>query len=237
MRMFLQDGASFVSGGSRVRTRGWPVRSLAAAVTTLPGADIAFAEEAHVATTPVADKNKLTSTDIASLGSAATLEPASNAKAGARPPSVRTATAEVGSTRTESVQTDDPTLKELIIKYDGANVFVAFTLVIGAMFVLTYAFMQFKNRTNVDFSRHLIVMFVIIAAILLLIMGYTETQIAPAYGLLGTVLGYIFGKSAGETETWVAPVTELAGVGSGIGAPTSPPGAGDGGGQAPAKNE
>lgn len=37
---------------------------------------------------------------------------------------------------------------------------------------------------------------IVVAAVLLIVAGYSEKQIAPVIGLLGTVAGYILGKSS-----------------------------------------
>ena len=36
---------------------------------------------------------------------------------------------------------------------------------------------------------------IIVAAVFLVVAGYTEEQIAPVIGLLGTIAGYILGRS------------------------------------------
>jgi type IV secretory pathway VirB2 component (pilin) len=64
-------------------------------------------------------------------------------------------------------------------------------VIIGA-FCLMYAFGAAVN----DFSRHYIVIVVVVASIFLLVMGYSEQQVAPAFGLLGTILGYMFGRAS-----------------------------------------
>lgn len=51
------------------------------------------------------------------------------------------------------------------------------------------------------FSRNFITVIVIFSALFLIVAGYSEKQTAPVYGLLGSILGYIFGLSAGEARS------------------------------------
>ncbi len=43
-------------------------------------------------------------------------------------------------------------------------------------------------------------MVIISAALLLLVVGYDDSQIAPVIGLLGTIAGYILGKDFGKDK-------------------------------------
>jgi hypothetical protein len=60
--------------------------------------------------------------------------------------------------------------------------------------------MYFYKKTEGDFSRHFLVLVVVMTAVFLLVLGYDEQQVAPAFGLLGTILGYIFGKAASGAD-------------------------------------
>ena len=40
-------------------------------------------------------------------------------------------------------------------------------------------------------------------AIFLVVAGYSDQQIAPVIGLLGTIAGYLLGKESGRTEVTV----------------------------------
>jgi uncharacterized membrane protein len=41
---------------------------------------------------------------------------------------------------------------------------------------------------------------IIMLAVFLVVAGYTDTQIAPVMGLLGTIAGYLLGKETKETK-------------------------------------
>jgi glycerol uptake facilitator-like aquaporin len=45
-----------------------------------------------------------------------------------------------------------------------------------------------------DVSRPLVIVIVIIAALILITAGYSTEQIAPAFGLFGSIVGYMFGR-------------------------------------------
>ena len=53
---------------------------------------------------------------------------------------------------------------------------------------------RIKERKPEDISRPIIVVSVVTAALILVTAGFSNEQIAPAFGLLGTIAGYIFGR-------------------------------------------
>ena len=75
----------------------------------------------------------------------------------------------------------------------------ATVLVFGLLVILlaTYLIKAGKNTEAVlrIFGTILIVM----VAVFLVVAGYTDTQIAPVMGLLGTIAGYLLGKETKET--------------------------------------
>ncbi|MCK1381171.1 hypothetical protein IVB33_30230 [Bradyrhizobium sp. 24] len=50
------------------------------------------------------------------------------------------------------------------------------------------------NNRPEEMARHVIVVFVVSAALILVTAGYSNDQIAPAFGLLGTIVGYVLGR-------------------------------------------
>jgi len=69
------------------------------------------------------------------------------------------------------------------------------TVALGIAALLLLAIM-YGRRPPEEFARVFTVSLVIFAALFLIVAGYNEKQTAPVFGLLGTVLGYIFGKVA-----------------------------------------
>jgi hypothetical protein len=69
---------------------------------------------------------------------------------------------------------------------------IAFGLTVLALYI--YAIRNIQNRRPEDVSRALIVITVITSSLVLIIAGYSNEQIAPAFGLFGTVIGYMLGR-------------------------------------------
>ncbi len=68
----------------------------------------------------------------------------------------------------------------------------ALTVALGLGFIALYTFI-FRNERNENFSRNFIILTVVFSALFLIVAGYSEQQTAPVFGLLGTIIGYLFG--------------------------------------------
>jgi uncharacterized membrane protein YkgB len=55
--------------------------------------------------------------------------------------------------------------------------------------------------TSSQVGKLLIITLIIFSVLFLITAGYDNNQIAPAVGLLGTIAGYLLGKSANDSET------------------------------------
>jgi hypothetical protein len=64
-------------------------------------------------------------------------------------------------------------------------------IVIG---LLTFGMKGIQGRRPEDLSRSLIVVMVITSALVLITAGFSNDQIAPAFGLFGTIVGYMLGR-------------------------------------------
>src|SRR5262249_14627533 len=69
---------------------------------------------------------------------------------------------------------------------------IAFGLMVLGLYI--YAIRNISNRRPEDVSRALIVITVITGSLVLITAGYSNEQIAPAFGLFGTVIGYMLGR-------------------------------------------
>jgi len=69
---------------------------------------------------------------------------------------------------------------------------IAFGLMVLGIYI--YAIRNISNRRPEDVSRALIVITVITGSLVLITAGYSNEQIAPAFGLFGTVIGYMLGR-------------------------------------------
>ena len=88
-----------------------------------------------------------------------------------------------------SLDTDQPWSKDLV-EYLGISVLVFGIIAMVLMFIL---FM--RNRTTDLVLRAFGIPLIIISAVFLIVAGYTENQIAPVMGLLGTIAGYLLAKN------------------------------------------
>ena len=92
-------------------------------------------------------------------------------------------------------------------------------LLAGLVFAgFALVFLKRFEKENFDSAtRAVTIILVIIATMVLVTAGYNNEQIAPAFGLFGTIIGYILGRSdkrmAGEatTEAGVPPPPKTTG--------------------------
>jgi hypothetical protein len=85
----------------------------------------------------------------------------------------------------------------------------AATLVFGLVAFLVGAYVMRREQSSDALLRVLGTILIVFSTLFLLVAGYTDAQVAPAFGLLGTIAGYIFGKSAS------APASNGGGAGTG----------------------
>lgn len=69
-------------------------------------------------------------------------------------------------------------------------------LIVAQLFALT----RVKSLSGNDVARSSILTIVVIATVLILITSLNNTQIAPAFGLFGTIVGYLLGSSRRPDE-------------------------------------
>lgn len=69
-------------------------------------------------------------------------------------------------------------------------------LIFGVVVILAQAILMLKREETLGESfKYLSVTLIIVGALFLVTAGYGNTQIAPIIGLLGTVAGYLLGRS------------------------------------------
>jgi hypothetical protein len=71
-------------------------------------------------------------------------------------------------------------------------IIIAFGLVV--IMLLLWHFRSIPDRRGEDVARAVVVVTVIVGTLILVTAGYSNDQIAPAFGLFGTIVGYILGR-------------------------------------------
>lgn len=89
---------------------------------------------------------------------------------------------------------------------------------LGVLFLYLWGIRGIDGRRPEDVSRSLIVIFVITGSLVLITVGYSTEQIAPAFGLFGTIIGYMLGRMSqsgapgnltpGQTDPKADPTSE-----------------------------
>lgn len=75
--------------------------------------------------------------------------------------------------------------------------FIAFGL--GVILLQLAAMRRIEHVTADEIARNCAITLVVVASVALLVSGYSSQQVAPAFGLFGTIIGYLLGK-AGARE-------------------------------------
>jgi hypothetical protein len=82
--------------------------------------------------------------------------------------------------------------------------FLGVSVLLFGLFAMLLMFVLFlRNRSNELVLRAFGIPLIIVSAVFLIVAGYTEKQIAPVMGLLGTIAGYLLAKT--ETPSGTAP--------------------------------
>jgi len=67
---------------------------------------------------------------------------------------------------------------------------------LAVIYALLFGMRRFPNARPEDVARPIIVVTVITGTLMLITVGYNNEQIAPAFGLFGTIVGYMLGRFA-----------------------------------------
>jgi ABC-type transport system involved in cytochrome c biogenesis permease subunit len=141
------------------------------------------------------------------------------------PKATSTATA---TTATDSSQMSDEDLAKAIDQATASRATQPWTaglvqflttsvLAFGLLVIFTMAILVLRNSPTGDVLRLFTVPMVIVAAVFLVVTGFSDRQITPVIGLLGTLAGYVLGvqsqKAGSPTPTPPAPPAPAAGKG------------------------
>ncbi|PSO30609.1 hypothetical protein C7G41_17420 [Bradyrhizobium sp. MOS002] len=74
------------------------------------------------------------------------------------------------------------------------------TLGLAIIAVLIQGIRRISPARPEDITRPVIVLTVIVGTLILVTAGYSNEQIAPAFGLFGTIVGYMLGRLSSPTS-------------------------------------
>jgi hypothetical protein len=100
------------------------------------------------------------------------------------------------------------TLMEFISKTSPYEFWLACVIMLfglGVLFLYLWGIRNIDGRRPEDVSRSLIVIFVITGSLVLITVGYSTEQIAPAFGLFGTIIGYMLGRMSQSNAPGSSP--------------------------------
>lgn len=83
---------------------------------------------------------------------------------------------------------------------DQAMTISAAVLIFGLFVLLIAAFLILHGCPSQEVLRILGTVLILVSAIFLVVAGYSDTQIAPVMGLLGTIVGYLLGKEISPAQ-------------------------------------
>lgn len=72
----------------------------------------------------------------------------------------------------------------------------AAVLVFGSLIMLLATCLLYLGRNADDVLKLFGTLIIVISAVFLVVAGYSDTQIAPVIGLLGTIAGYLLGRES-----------------------------------------
>jgi hypothetical protein len=81
---------------------------------------------------------------------------------------------------------------------DDAMTISAAVLIFGLVIIVLATALLYKGKKADDVLRLFGTIIIVVSAVFLVVAGYTDTQIAPVIGLLGTIAGYLLGRSENE---------------------------------------
>lgn len=88
------------------------------------------------------------------------------------------------------------------------------TIVLVVVLSILLCIMAWAGTLTHEFYKAFLILVVVFSALFLIVAGYTDQQTAPVFSLLGTIAGYIFGRSVTDANAppdTAGPTTKDAG--------------------------
>jgi hypothetical protein len=77
---------------------------------------------------------------------------------------------------------------------ENAMTMSSVVLLFGASIIAVSAFLALRRLSNDSILKVVVIPMVAMSAVFLVVAGYSDQQMAPAMGLLGTIVGYVLGS-------------------------------------------
>ncbi len=72
-------------------------------------------------------------------------------------------------------------------------------LLFSIFYFILVTFLVSTKTVSFDILKLYVIPLIVLLSVFLVIVGYSQTQLAPVLGLLGTVVGYLLGKDSGPS--------------------------------------
>jgi hypothetical protein len=129
---------------------------------------------------------------------------ASNAQPTNPPPATNQQTA----TEARTGISNPATTAQITFKTPYELYLTGLTVILGIAFAILFCLIHWIGVADEGFSRSYIVLVVVFAALFLIVAGYSQEQVAPVFGLLGSIIGYIFGRLSSEIQQRLTAASE-----------------------------
>ena len=139
----------------------------------------------------VGQQNAATNEDVVTVNRS-TNAPPSNSESG----SLQTPAATAIVLEGQKIPSQNPDAPQAYVTYKTPYEFylTGLTVAIMAMATILLCVMALRSAITPDFTRTFVIIVVVFASLFLITAGYSDKQAAPVYSLLGTIVGYIFGR-------------------------------------------
>lgn len=82
------------------------------------------------------------------------------------------------------------------------------TVALGVLMAGLICVLSLRGVVHTEVLRTFLLVMIIFSALFLIVAGYSEKQTAPVFGLLGTILGYMFGRAVGPEQSTTPPPSQ-----------------------------
>lgn len=111
---------------------------------------------------------------------------------------LKTEAASTSASVSKTVQVDPLVAKTA---YEESQLLSLSVLGLGVFILCCLTYLIRAGRKYDEVLRTFITTLIVIAAVFLIVAGYSEKQIAPVIGLLGTIAGYVLGRNERSTDS------------------------------------